>query len=142
MVQTAGDEPVKLHAEPSLDAPGLFEALYVARQAGPCRVVATVTDENGAATGTAETGWVSDPAAGEFDAVAVNRMLLKELAERTGGHIVEPGDLDEFAASLSTRDAPITERWTWPFWHQEWVFALVLACFIGEWGLRRMKGLP
>lgn len=142
MVHAAGEEPVRLHAEPSLDAPGLFEALYVARQTGPCRVVATVTDESGAAAGTAETGWVSDPAAGEFDAVRVDSAFLQQLAARTGGRVVEPGDLDEFAASLSTRDAPITERWTWPFWHQEWVFALVIACFIGEWGLRRMKGLP
>jgi hypothetical protein len=27
-------------------------------------------------------------------------------------------------------------------WHQPLVFGFALLCFIAEWGLRRMRGLP
>jgi hypothetical protein len=27
-----------------------------------------------------------------------------------------------------------------PLWHTPWLFLLALACFLGEWGLRRQKG--
>ena len=34
------------------------------------------------------------------------------------------------------------EAWTYPFWHTPGMFALALACFLAEWGLRRWKGMP
>jgi hypothetical protein len=36
----------------------------------------------------------------------------------------------------------VTETWTSPLWHQPWMFLFALACFLAEWGLRRVKGLP
>ena len=38
--------------------------------------------------------------------------------------------------------APVTEVWTYPLWDQPLVFAFALLCFVAEWGLRRMRGLP
>ncbi|HUG92924.1 MAG TPA: hypothetical protein VML55_18930, partial [Planctomycetaceae bacterium] len=137
-----GGQPLTLHAEPSLDEPGVFEAAYVPREPGACRVLATVTDENGQAAGTAETGWVSNPTADEFRSVTPDRAFVERLARETGGQLVEPHDLGRFVASLSTRDAPVTERWTYPLWHQAWVFIVAVACLAGEWGLRRAKGMP
>ena len=40
----------------------------------------------------------------------------------------------------SNRQAPITENWTAPLWNRSIVFLFALACFAGEWGLRRWKG--
>ena len=50
--------------------------------------------------------------------------------------------LEGLAARLRRMPAPITEAWSEPLWHQSWVFLAVLACFLAEWGWRRMRGLP
>ena len=46
-----------------------------------------------------------------------------------------------FVASLSARDAPITEPWISPLWHQPIYFLIAIACLSAEWGLRRVNGL-
>ena len=52
------------------------------------------------------------------------------------------GNLASFVESLSSRRAPVTEAWTSPLWHAPWVLLLAIGCLAGEWGLRRMRGLP
>ena len=49
--------------------------------------------------------------------------------------------LDDFATALPNRQAPIMEDVSAPLWNRSAVFLFALACFIGEWGLRRWKGL-
>ena len=68
--------------------------------------------------------------------------MLAEIARKTGGEIVAADKLAEFARNLPSRKMPITEAVTQPLWNQAWVFLFALACFVGEWGLRRWKGLP
>ncbi|MBW3543755.1 MAG: hypothetical protein KY476_26200, partial [Planctomycetes bacterium] len=140
-VSAPDGEIIKLAAEPSLAEPGLYEAAFVPRSAGAFRVLGTVTDSEGNAAGTAEAGWAADPAADEFAATRPNTKLLTEIAERTGGEVLAAGAIDTFVAGLPSRSAPVTERWTYPLWHQAWVFAMALGCLIGEWALRRWKGL-
>ena len=120
---------------------GLYETTYVPREAGGYRAEAVVTDAAGAEVGRAEVGWTADPAADEFRSLVPNRSLLEAVAKKTGGEVISASKLDEFAATLPHRYAPITETWTSPFWHQPAVFLFALACFIAEWGLRRWKGL-
>ena len=55
--------------------------------------------------------------------------------------MVSAGKLSEFARALPNKQVPVTENWTTPFWHQPLVFMFALACFVAEWGIRRMKGL-
>jgi hypothetical protein len=101
-----------------------------------------VSGEDGHEIGKGETGWVADPAADEFRTIRPNRLLLEQLAESTGGAVVERSDLEEFAESLPSRRAPITEQWSSPLWHRASVFLFAITCLIGEWGLRRWRGLP
>lgn len=131
-----------LPAEPSADAPGRYEAAFVASDAGAYLAVAEVSDGNGQFIGRAEAGWVNDPAADEFRSLVPNRALLEELARKTGGAVVSPRELDALASRLSHAPAPIMETWSHPLWHNAWVFAAVLGCFLAEWGWRRWKGLP
>ena len=63
-------------------------------------------------------------------------------AKESGGEVVELNALDSFVAGLPNRKIPLTESWTYPLWHQWQVFLIALACLVGEWGLRRWKGLP
>jgi hypothetical protein len=60
--------------------------------------------------------------------------------------MIELDALSSFARGLPHREAPITETWVTPLWDLKGilpaVFLLVLACFVGEWALRRWKGMP
>ncbi len=134
-------EAVTLTAEASADEPGLYEATYLPRENGGYRVDAAVANESGAGVGNAATGWTTDLAAAEFQSLSPNRALMESIARQTGGELLTPDRLEGFARELSTRRAPITETWTQPLWHTPWMFLFALACFVGEWGLRRWKGL-
>jgi hypothetical protein len=87
------------------------------------------------------TGWSTDLAAEEFRSLLPNRALLESLAQKTGGQVLAPGDLESFVRDLPHRRAPVTETWSRPIWHTPWVFLFALGCFVTEWGLRRWKGL-
>ena len=131
-----------LTAEPSLEEPGLFEAVYVPRQTGGFRARAVALNAAGAEEGRAECGWSADPAADEFRSLTPNTHLLSALAQRTGGRIIKASELDAFAQSLPSEKAPVTELISKPVWHTPWVFLLAMACLVAEWGWRRIQGLP
>jgi hypothetical protein len=132
---------IRLTAEQSLAEPGLYVASYVPRQPGGYFAEATVSDAAGASVGRASAGWSSDPAAEEFKSLKPNRALMELVAKQTGGEMVPAGKLAEFARNLPSKQVPITENWTTPFWHQPLVFMFALGCFVAEWGIRRMRGL-
>jgi uncharacterized membrane protein len=129
-------------AEPSLKEAGLYSATFSSRAPGRYRTTVEVTDPDGKPLGKGESGWVSDPAAEEFQRVAPNTELLQDLARKTGGEVVDAASLDSFVRSLPTRQAPLTEAYTSPLWHQPWILAMIVACLCGEWSLRRWRGMP
>jgi hypothetical protein len=96
---------------------------------------------DGSEIGQRETGWVADPDTREFESLTPNRILLQEIAEKTEGEVIELSDIHGFVSSLPSRKIPVTEPWIYPLWHQWGVFCFAAACLIGEWGLRRWKGL-
>jgi hypothetical protein len=132
---------VTLNADASASEPGLCEANYEPRESGGYRVDATVTNDAGAIAGTAATGWTTDLAAAEFRMLTPNRALMESLARKTGGKVVAPDKLEAFARALPSKRAPVTETFTQPLWHTPAMFLFALACFVGEWGLRRWRGL-
>jgi len=137
---------VQLSAEPVLDEAGLFEATYVPRENGGYSARAVVSDADALQVGDAQTGWAVDLEAREFRSIATNRPLLEKIARQTGGRMVELAALEDFARTLPHRQAPITETSITPLWDIKGVlpavFLFVLMCFLGEWALRRWKGLP
>lgn len=139
-IQGPDGEPLELTAAPA-DAAGSYEVSYVPREAGAYHLRADVQAADGSLVGSIESGWAADPAAEEFRRLSVNRELLERLADETGGEVVAVEELDAFVASLPNRKVPVVERWTYPLWHQSWMFLLTIGCFVGEWGLRRWKGL-
>ncbi len=131
---------VTLPAEAANEA-GLYQATFVPREPGGYRVEATVLDANGTEAGRAEAGWASDPAAEEFRSLKPNHAFLEQLARRTGGEVVAMKNLEQFVKSLPERKAPVLENVPLPLWHTPAMFLFALACFAGEWGIRRWKGL-
>jgi uncharacterized membrane protein len=140
VTRPAGDT-LTLDAEPDGREPGAYAATYVPRQPGPYRIVATATAPDGSAVGEREAGWAAQPAADEFARLEPDRDFLKRIAAKTKGEIVDGENLESFVASLATRDAPITEPWTSPLWHQPLYFLIAMVCLMAEWGLRRINGL-
>lgn len=132
---------VKLDAQPSLKEPGLFEALHVARQPGAYVATVEVPGDEQEPPQTAELGWVSDPAAEEFQKTTVNLTLLEELARESGGELVRTAQLPDFVRKLNSRDLPVMETETTPIWHRSYILMTVLLLLGAEWGLRRWRGL-
>jgi len=137
---------VHLTAEPVSAERGLFEAVYLPRVSGGYLAQVTVAGADGTKLGEAQTGWTVDLEAREYESVRANRPLLERIARQTGGRVLEAGELDSFARSLSRGEAPVNETWVRPLWDlpgiQPAIFLLALACFIAEWALRRWKGMP
>ena len=132
---------VQLTAEAAPNEAGVFETVYVPRQTGGYRASATVVDNTGQLLGSSVAGWASEPLADEFRSLQPNRALLETLARQTGGELVTPEKLASFVGSLKNRPAPILDTVSKPIWDQPVVFLFALACFLAEWGLRRMRGL-
>jgi hypothetical protein len=141
-IQTPDQRQLEISAEPSGTTPGQYEASFAPKDPGAYRATAIVVGPDGSEIGRREAGWTAEPATEEFQRLAANRDLLERIAQESGGELLEPGDLEDFVASLPNRKVPIVETWTYPLWHQWTLFVFAAACIIGEWGLRRWNGLP
>ena len=140
--EESGFEEVTVMADPVSDISGQFTTKFLARDAGAYLATVEVTDADGAVVGTAESGWVLDPAAEEFRSLGPNRALLENIAQKTGGQVLGYSQLNQLADLLSRNPAPLTETWSAPLWHKSWWFLAILTCFLLEWGVRRLRGLP
>ncbi len=132
---------LELSTEPDDREPGAYQARFVPRMPGPYRVRTTAKAPDGTVVGSLSTGWAAAPVADEFARLEPDQERLEELAEATGGEIVDGRRLDAFVSSLATRSVPITEPWIRPFWHTPVVFLFAIGCLAAEWGLRRTSGL-
>ncbi len=137
-----GFSQVSFQVEPVSGEPGRFATTFTPRDGGAYLAEVEVTDGGGAVVGRAEAGWVTDPAGEEFRYLDPNRAILEELAQRTGGQVLGSADLGGVSDLLSRQPAPVTETWTRPLWHRNWLFLGILACFLVEWAVRRLRGLP
>ncbi|RUL87175.1 glutamine amidotransferase [Tautonia sociabilis] len=140
-VTTPDGSTLALDAEPDDREPGTYTTTYATRQPGPHRFVASAVAPDGSPLGDREAGWAAQPAADEFSRLDPDLAFAEDLANRTGGEVVDPNRLDAFVAGLSRRSAPITEPWTSPLWHRPLYFLAAAACLVLEWGLRRINGL-
>jgi hypothetical protein len=140
-VMTPDGKKLSLDAEPIDDEAGAYRASHVPRLPGSYRAMIDVKAPDGTPVGQREAGWVAQPAADEFKTLQPNRAALEEIAAKTGGEIVAVEKLNEFVAGLPNRKVPITEPWIRPAWHHPLFYLAILGCLVGEWGLRRWKGL-
>jgi hypothetical protein len=140
-VETPAKQSIALTAEPTMDQSGVYRVSFSPRESGIYRARTVVTNPDRSNLDQRQIGWATQPAISELKSVDVNQPLLQELAKQTGGRVIDVDDLDWFVADLPNRRSVVTEPWTYPIWHHWMVLSFALACFIGEWGLRRWKGL-
>lgn len=138
-------EEFPVAGEPSEDVAGRFEAVVHGVNPGAYRaeVVAKLTDADRLPEELrAHVGWASQPDQQEMKSVTTNRRLLEEIAATTGGRVIDGNELDSFVDELARSDAPLVEVWSWPLWHQWWIFGVAVGCFVTDWTIRRRNGLP
>lgn len=141
-LDSAPAEEVVLNAEASLNEPGVYSAVFVPKEAGAWTIEAEAATGKGERLTADKAGWIFEPEVEEFHGAGVNETLLAKLAELTSGETVAARDLDRFVSELQNKPMPVVEAWTMPLWDQPLVFLIVFVCLVGEWGLRRSKGLP
>lgn len=134
-------EEIELGVEPDLQQSGTYGAEFWPREPGPYRVRIEATRQDASEIGSTEVGWVSDPAAKEFERVVADEELLQRIASTSGGEVLDFQALDEFPERLRSRPAPVEEVWTAPLWHRWWVCLLAVGLLCSEWGIRRWKGM-
>jgi hypothetical protein len=130
-----------LSPRPNAETPGLLESLHADTTPGPYLAEATSRAAGTRPAQTASTGWVVNALQDEYFALKPDMDAMNRLATATGGRVLSPNGLDEFVRSLDELPLPITETRSEPLWHSPWWLAAALACFIGEWALRRWKKL-
>lgn len=135
-------QSLTLDAKPIGEIPGVFTAAYYDDQHGQYVATAEVRSDDGQLIGTPRAGWTRQIAGREFDTIGINRPLLERIAKESGGELIKEEDLELFSRRLKSEKVPVMETWVYPLWHRGWVIALALGCLCGEWGLRRLKGLP
>ncbi len=134
-------QQTEIDVRPADDPPGTYELDYRARQSGVYRVSVEATAADGTLIGSRDSGWVADSDSAEFARLKPNRDYLQRIAERTGGEVIELDDLDRLTRQLPTRPAPYMEKKEVSWWHNGWIFALVVTLLVTEWGIRRWKGM-
>ncbi len=127
---------------PSARKSGVLESSFSARIPGPYRVTAMAQDENGIPIGEVSAGWVANPLAEEFSRLVPDRDWMNQLASITGGEVLSMEDLLRLEERLKKLDLPEMRSEPWPLWHQPWILALALLLLLGEWGIRRVQGMP
>ena len=141
-VSTPEGRQLELTAEPDDRRAGAYVATFLPPVSGAYRARVAATAADGGEVGARDVGWVAEPDAEEFLRLSPNVALLQRIADQSGGQLVRSDRLEPFVDSLSRRKIPIVEDWVYPLWHQWTVFAFAVACLVGEWGLRRWRGLP
>ncbi len=130
-----------LEAQPDASQSGRLLARIGSKRSGPWLAEAIVTDATDGTVSHTRTGWAINEDAEEFHAVKPDMTALSALAAKTGGRVIAREELPLLVKELKNRPQPVMETKTEPLWHQPLWLALAMACFVGEWGLRRWKGL-
>ncbi len=136
------DQPSEIRAALSSQEPGRYIAEYTALNEGHYKATALVKDESKESIGDALTGWTVNSGLEEFQNLSGNEALLEKLAIASKGEMVKKTELAKFVDKLKEQPLPVMETKTRPLWHLPVFFLLALLCFAGEWGIKRLKGLP
>jgi hypothetical protein len=129
-------------ARPDPEHPGVIQAAFHSDNPGNHLVEATTRATEKQPALTARSGWVGNSLQDEYKSLRPDMEVMNRLASGTGGRVLSIEDLSGFVKSIKNLPLPVIETRREPLWHSPAWLALALACFVGEWGLRRWKRLP
>ncbi len=77
----------------------------------------------------------------EYETVRMRAELLGDIAARSGGQYVRPGDLKAALDSLVLAPEPVVTHHRLRLWGQEWPLFLLVGLLVLEWTIRRRWGM-
>lgn len=77
----------------------------------------------------------------EMRNVSGDREMLARISRSSGGQYLPIEQVDRLPERLAALHETESEFVRHPVWNSPWLFGFVLACFAGEWGLRKRLGL-
>ncbi|HMC10270.1 MAG TPA: hypothetical protein VKH44_03230, partial [Pirellulaceae bacterium] len=122
---------------PMGNRPGAYEATLIARQIGVHRLhIALPSSETD--SGQLEAGFSVELPSVETAQVWLNRPLLMELANQSGGRYFDVNQLDELAAAVPDRTETIeTRSQPRPLWDVPGMLVALIGLLCSEWLLRK-----
>ena len=112
---------------------GLYRVEVTARRAGAgAKQTALVP---------AQTSFYVGPLNREARDAAQNRELLKRIATETGGGYYTPAQVDKLMDDITHREGAGSIKVSYDLWDMPINFLLVVGLAIGEWFIRKRKGL-
>lgn len=79
---------------------------------------------------------------GEFFNAQMRAPLLRRIAEETGGRFYPIADVSRLAEDVRYSGSGITRVESYDLWDMPMIFLLIVGLVGGEWGFRRLRGLP
>lgn len=140
-IAQATTNELTLTALPDDDERGVYTVSYMPTENGHYEAEVLIKNDEGIESGTTRAGWSVNRTIQEFASLTPNRSALEELAGQTEGMVFAPDTLKELKNILDKREMPVMETWSQTAWHTPLLFCLALACFIGEWFIRRRNQL-
>jgi len=137
-----GEKVAELFGEPDLEEEGRFKASFYPQQDGAYHAKVLVGGKEGGGTSVREVGWARNSIADETGQLRPERSTMEQVAAASGGRVLEMSEVMAFVKEeLPSMETPIKEQWSRPLWHTPWFFLLALFLLMGEWGLRKWKGV-
>jgi hypothetical protein len=96
---------------------------------------------NGMPMGMDKGGFVVGEAGAEFERTRMNRALLVQLADMTGGGFYLPSETARMPDDLDMDDITVQETRTFTLWDHPVVLILLVCLFAAEWLVRRYTGM-
>lgn len=131
----------QLSAQPSSNVLGLYEIDFSPSLDGFYRATVTARFAGEETPVVTQLGWTWSPRRNELEALTVNRPALDQLAQLTGGAVLELDELSARLQNLPVTGREVVEPERTSLWHRWWWITLTLAALAGEWTLRRWNGL-
>jgi hypothetical protein len=126
---------VKLQSVPG--TPGVYEAEWLPQRPGGYR--ASIRPAGG--TTRVATQFAVEESQLEFEAPEQNRALLKQVAAISGGAYVQPDEVAKLPDSIRDRSTVTRSRVEHELWDTPLPLALFTLFIVGEWVLRKRRGL-
>lgn len=121
---------------------GLYKAKYYPEKKGVHKVKIQLPDQNLPEQGKSNNAFNFEAFSPEDQSLETDKAYLQNLAQKTGGKIIDADDIADFAKSIPQENFKVTKEESVPLWNSAWILSLILLLLSGDWWLRRTKGIP
>ncbi|HTQ40348.1 MAG TPA: vWA domain-containing protein [Pirellulales bacterium] len=139
--EVSGQEPIALEFEPQPDHPNVLEATFKAEKAGAylVRVLPATSAEGETTVRAATLPFRVDPPQQEFDNPRLNRPLLDDIAQASGGKVFTLDQADEIPAAFRIKQVDRVLQYRQELWDAPLLALTIVTLLTIEWVWRKTK---